>query len=164
MARTYLSVGSNVDSQKNILSSIAELKENFGALTCSKVYESKAVGFDGDNFLNLVVGFDTELSVGELSGLLKRIEVSHGRKKGQVKFSARTLDLDILTYDDLCGEFDGVELPRGEILSYAFVLLPLVDVAADELHVSTRQSYAALWEQFSGDKQGLWPIDISLPA
>ena len=164
MARTYLSVGSNVDSQKNIVSSIAELKRNFGALICSKVYESKAVGFDGDNFLNLVVGFDTELSVGELSGLLKTIEVNHGRKKGQAKFSARTFDLDILTYDDLCGEIDGVELPRGEILSYAFVLLPLADLAADELHVSTRQSYAVLWEQFSGDKQGLWPIDISLPV
>jgi len=101
--------------------------------------------------------------VADLSAALKAIEVSHGRKKGQAKFSARTLDLDILTYDALCGDFDGVELPRGEILTYAFVLLPMVDVAADQLYVGTQQSYQQLWDQFTGDKQGLWPVDIKLP-
>lgn len=164
MARTYLSVGSNVDSKKNIYSAIVALKKTFGALTCSKVYESKAVGFDGDNFLNLVVGFDTELSVGELSGALKKIEIEHGRKKGQAKFSARTLDLDILTYDDVYGVVDDIELPREEILSYAFVLLPMVDVAAEETHVVAGKKYKALWAQFAGDKQGLWPIDFPLPV
>ena len=162
MARTYISVGSNVDARKNTINVIAELKARFGVLTCSKIYESKAVGFDGDDFLNLVVAADTELSVGELSQLLKSIEVQYGRKKGQPKFSARTLDLDILTYDDLCGNYDGVELPRGEILSYAFVLLPLVDVAAEELHVEKKKSYRTLWEEFTGDKQGLWPIDLDV--
>lgn len=163
MARTYISVGSNVDSRKNIVSVIAELRDRFGILKCSKVYESIAVGFEGDNFLNLVVGVDTDLSVGELSQALKSIEVEHGRKHGQPKFSARSLDLDILTYDNLSGTIDGVELPRGEILTYAFVLLPLVDVAADELHAKTKRSYGVMWEQFSGDKQALWPVDITLP-
>lgn len=163
MTRTYISVGSNIDSKNNIVSVVGRLGKKFGALTCSKVYESRSVGFDGDNFLNLVVSFETDLSVRDLSGVLKAFEVDHGRQKGQSKFSARTLDLDILTFGDLCGNYDGIRLPRGEILHYAFVLLPLVDVAADELHAETKLSYRMLWEQFSGDKQSLWPIDLGLP-
>lgn len=80
---------------------------------------------DGDNFYNLVVGIETEFSVGELSSYLKALEDQNGRRRDCPRFSARTLDIDILTYDDAVGTIDGILLPRQETLENAFVLLPL---------------------------------------
>lgn len=158
-ARVYLSLGSNIDRERNIGAALDALAGEFGALTISSVYESEAVGFDGENFLNLVVGIDTERSVAQLSTLLKGIEADNGRRRDLPKFSARTLDLDILTYDDLTGTLDGVQLPRGEILRNAFVLLPLAEIAPDRAHPLDGRSYRELWQAYDRD-QRLWPVSF----
>jgi len=137
------------------------LAVHFTELVLSPIYESEAVGFSGDNFFNLVAKFNTDLSVGELNTALKAIEDNHGRERTGPKFSGRTLDIDILTYDDLVGEIDGVSLPRDEITKNAFVLLPMKDIAADVQHPELEVSYGRLWFFYDKDKQKLWQVTLN---
>lgn len=157
MVKCYLSVGSNVDKKNNIQQAIQTLRRLFGEIECSRVYESEAVGFDGDNFYNLVVAIETGLSVSELASRLHAIEDEHGRRRGEKKFSSRTLDIDILTYGDQIGVIDGIALPRDEIIRNAFVLLPLSELAPDDRHPVLKKTYACLWGEFDRHKQKLWP-------
>lgn len=156
MATVFLSLGSNIDAPFHIAACVNTLRQQYQVQSISTVYESEAVGFDGDNFLNLVVEITTPLTVGELSSQLKQLEDRYGRDRSAERFSGRTLDVDILTYDQLVGQVDGVELPRDEILKNAFVLLPLADIAGDQLHPVTKQSYAYHWQQYDR-AQKLWP-------
>lgn len=164
MARVYLSLGSNIDQQRYLRAALDALQEKFGELIISPVYESEAVGFDGDHFYNFVVGIDTTMPVGELSNDLRGIEERNDRTRTGSKFSSRTLDIDILTYGEECGVIDGIELPRDEILKYAFVLLPLSDIAGDVGHPSLKKSYRELWDAFGGDEpaapQKLWRTEF----
>ncbi len=160
MPRVWVSVGSNIDRENNIRGALGELRHNVGELVVSPVYETAAVGFFGDAFFNLVVGFDTELSPTELHHLMHEIEAHHGRERSGPKFSSRTLDLDLLTYGDAVTNEGGKALPRDEITRYAFVLAPLVDVAGDEIHPELGESYRSLWERMSmEDKEGLQRLD-----
>lgn len=151
MPRVWVSVGSNIDREHNIRAALVDLNAAFGDLTVSPLYETEAVGFEGDAFYNLVVGFDTELMPDALHRLMRDIEVRHGRERSGEKFASRTLDLDLLTYGDRVTDEGGKALPRDEILQYAFVLAPLVDVAADEVHPGLGQTYRHLWERFEPD-------------
>lgn len=160
MARVYISIGSNIEREKNVRAALDALDHWFGDLALSPVYESEAVGFDGAPFLNLVVGVDTALSVRELSLRFKQLEDDNGRRRDLPKFSGRTLDLDILTYGNLVGKFAGVELPRGEILKNAFVLQPLADIAPEQRHPVCGRTYSELWQGYA-ENQRLWPIDFS---
>jgi len=160
MTVIYLSLGSNVDRHNNITAGLDALALLFGELKISSVYESKSVGFDGSNFFNLVVGAKTNLSIAELSETLKRIEDDNGRKRDGPKFSPRTLDIDILTYDNFVGVESGIELPRAEITKNAFVLLPLAEIAADVLHPQLQKSYRDLWADYDRASQPLWAINF----
>lgn len=163
MATVYLSLGSNIDREKNLSAGLDALVEAFGDLRMSQVYESEAVGFDGDNFYNLVAAIETDLSVAELALRLRNIEDANGRVRSGPKFSARTLDIDILTYDHLAGEVGGVKLPRGEILKNAFVLLPLSELAPDLVHPVQGKNYQQLWEEYDQASQKLWPVVFNWP-
>lgn len=163
MAEVFLSLGSNIDRQHNIHSGLDALAERFGELRLSPVYESEAVGFKGSPFFNLVVALHTELSVGELAGALHDIERGHGRVRGEKKFASRTLDIDILTYDDAVGEVDGVKLPRGEILKHAFVLRPLADLAPETRHPENGRRYRELLAETDFKGQRLWQVPFRWP-
>ena len=161
MACVFVSIGSNIDKEKNIKACLQELAEHFTELVLSPIYESEAVGFSGDNFYNLVAKFTTDLTVGELNTALKTIEDNHGRERTGPKFSGRTLDIDILTYDDLVGDIDGVSLPRDEITKNAFVLLPMKDIAAEVMHPELKVSYGRLWFFYDKEKQKLWQVKLN---
>ena len=94
MSKGYISIGSNIDKDKHIPASLRALEQLFGKLTISSIYESEPVGFTGDAFYNLVVGFNSELGVKEAAKQLRQIELDNGRTRDSQKFSARTLDLD----------------------------------------------------------------------
>ena len=160
MARVYISIGSNIDRERYITAALDALAGWFDEPLISSVYESESVGFDGSPFYNLVVGVDTDLSVADLSARFKQLEADNGRRRGVPKFSPRTLDLDILTYDHEVGRVDGVELPRGEILKNAFVLLPLAEIAPTAGHPVCGERYQALWQAYDRD-QKLWPVDFT---
>ncbi|WP_417579804.1 2-amino-4-hydroxy-6-hydroxymethyldihydropteridine diphosphokinase [Nitrincola sp.] len=160
MAQVLLSLGSNLDRVRYITAGLDALAEQFGDLALSSVYESESVGFKGSPFYNLVVAIQTDLSVAELSRRLKQIEDINGRQRNGPRFCSRTLDIDILTYDDRVGEVDGVLLPRDEVDKNAFVLWPLAELLPDHCHPVRHLTYASLWQAYDQD-QKLWPVDFS---
>jgi 2-amino-4-hydroxy-6-hydroxymethyldihydropteridine diphosphokinase len=89
---------------------------------------------------------------------LRAIEEAHGRLRDGPKFSSRTLDIDLLTLGDQVVHAGKLELPRDEILKYAFVLRPLADVAPEERHPLVGRSYRELWQGFDQAAQPLWPV------
>lgn len=153
MTTGYISIGSNIDKERNIPSSLKALQQQFGDLLISSIYETEPVGFVGDSFFNLVARFESELSAKEAAKKLKQIEQAHGRSQESQKFSARTLDLDLILYGEQVISDGRLQIPRDEIERYAFVLEPLSEIAPDERHPITGQSYRSLWERL--DKTGL---------
>ncbi len=154
MARVYISIGSNIEPLRYIRSSIKTLREYYGKLILSSVYETEAVGFEGDNFYNLVVGFDTEMEVDKVIRTLKQIENDNNRQRTSERFSARTLDLDLLLYDDF--------IVKDEILKYAFVIMPLSEIAPRSVHPITKQSYRYLAQAFDTTEQAIWIVDVEI--
>jgi len=156
MAEVFIGIGSSINRAENIRLGIASLKAEFGELQLSPLYESEAIGFSGVNFYNLVVKLHTEKNIVELIQNLKSIEREHGRPENTSKFTPRTLDLDLLLYDQLIDpEFD---LPRGEILKNAFVLKPLSELAPALRHPVLGETYQALWANYPQEKQKLWKV------
>lgn len=153
MTLVYIGVGSNIERERNIAAGLDRLVALDPQVRISPVYESAAIGFRGEPFLNLVVAIDTALSVGELARTLRAIERANGHPGNLPKFSDRSLDLDILLYGELCGEIDGVRLPRGDILKCAYVLWPLADIAPDLCHPLNGQRCADLRATFPHRQQ-----------
>ncbi|MDZ7923036.1 MAG: 2-amino-4-hydroxy-6-hydroxymethyldihydropteridine diphosphokinase [Marinagarivorans sp.] len=160
MAQVLLGLGSNKNPREHIRSALNALTLHFGSLVQSPIYESESVGFQGSHFLNMVVEITTSLPVGELLRRLRQIEDSHGRDRSQPKFASRTLDIDILTYDQMVGTVDGVSLPRDEILKNAFVLKPLADNWPNTLHPEVNRSFLELWQNYDQRSQKLWPVTL----
>lgn len=153
MPTAYISIGSNIERDKNIPSSLTALAQCFGPLMVSSVYESEPVGFTGEVFYNLVVGVESDWEVKSIAKQLRQIEKEHGRTREAQKFSARTLDLDLILYGDLIVSDGRLQIPRDEIERYAFVLEPLAEIAPDLQHPISGKAYSALWQAF--DKTGL---------
>lgn len=153
MPKVFVSIGSNVERDKHIPQALQNLAAHFGTLAVSSVYETAAVGFEGDPFYNLVVGFDTELDVDAVATVLSELERHHGRRRNAQKFAPRTLDLDLILYGDLVRLDYKPYLPRDEITRYAFMLEPLAEVAPDLCDPLSGECYAELWARF--DKTGL---------
>jgi len=148
MPNVYLSIGSNIDREKHIRASINALQQIFGSIKLSSVYESDAVGFEGSPFLNLIAVFNTKKTPAEVDAILDTIEKDNGRTATQKKFNSRTLDLDLVLFGDYISDDSTLEIPRGEIMHYAFVLEPLAEVAGALKHPVTKQRYQDLWKAF----------------
>ena len=141
----YLSLGSNVSPDKNIQFALDQLSQIFGETVSSSIYKTKAVGFEGSDFLNLVVKIETSLDPDGLIDRLHGIEEMTGRVTGTKAFNDRTLDIDVLIYDDYI-DLD-LNIPRDEILMYGFVLQPLAELNPEGLHPIERVSFMELWSK-----------------
>jgi len=153
VAKIYISLGSNIDRETNTRAGVDALRQRYGGLLLSSVYESEAVGFKGDSFYNMVIALETDEDVFEVAANLRAIEEANGRDRKAPKFSSRTLDLDLLLYDDLVLNERGLQLPRDEILERAFVLLPLSEIAPNLVHPQAGECYADLWLKFDKNKE-----------
>ncbi len=160
MHHVFLGVGSNIERERYMTAGLDALEGLFGVLSLSSVYNSPAIGFDGLPFLNMAVAVSTELELGAMAQQLRHIEVEHGRPANAVRYSSRQLDIDILTYDDLVGEIEGVQLPRGEIVENAFVLCPLAELAPTVCHPENGRTYAQLWSDYDQESQPLARVDF----
>jgi len=158
VARVYISLGSNIDREALTRAGVEALRLQFGELLLSSVYESEAVGFEGASFYNMVIALQTDKDVWGVSQLLRQIEDEHGRDRSGPRFSSRTLDLDLLLYDDLIIDENGLQIPRDEILLRAFVLWPLAEVAPELLHPQVNKTYGELWQAFDKSKEKLVPV------
>ncbi|HEX7030485.1 MAG TPA: 2-amino-4-hydroxy-6-hydroxymethyldihydropteridine diphosphokinase [Gammaproteobacteria bacterium] len=140
MPKVYVSIGSNVEPERHVRYALGALRERFGELDVSPVYRTAAVGFEGDDFLNLAVGFATDEAVEAVDAALDAIEASAGRDRDAARFAPRTLDLDLLLYGDAVIDAGGIRVPRKEITRYAFMLRPLADIAGDFRHPQTGET------------------------
>jgi 2-amino-4-hydroxy-6-hydroxymethyldihydropteridine diphosphokinase len=158
--RAYLSLGSNIEPEAYLRAAIAELRERFGLLAVSPVYRSKAVGFDGPDFLNLAVGLDTDLDVYALDAWLHALEDRHGRRRDVPRYASRTLDVDIVLFDDLVLDGPGhLRIPRPE-LTQPFVLKPLCDIAPELRDPTSGRMLSGLMAE-QGPASGLEVLPIS---
>ena len=160
MSIAYLGLGSNIDASSNISSVIDALRQTFGRVDCSPVYQTPAFGFEGNDFINLVVRIETDMSPLELKNFLTNLEDRHGRNRQSPKFSDRTLDIDTLLYDDLYLLSPALNIPRGEILEAAHVLKPLADLAPELLHPVTRKTMIELWNAFPKQDTKMVLLDL----
>lgn len=162
MPRVWISLGSNVDRERTIRSAVRKLRCRYAEVLLSPVYESAAVGFEGEPFYNLVVGLDTEQPARDLCHELQDLETALGRVRGLEKFAPRTLDADLLLYGDRVFSEGSCRVPREEILHYAFVLRPLTDVAGELQHPVLGRPLRMLWEEFPQAEQPLRQVRLDL--
>ena len=166
MARVYLGLGSNVNPAANLRLAVRELRRRFGELALSSVYQSAPLGFQGDDFLNAVVGLDTALPPREIPPLLEQIHAAAGRSRDET-LGSRTLDIDLLLYDRLVMDEPGLRLPRKDVLDYNFVLKPLAELAPEYVHPLTGDTLASHWRRLDRNEMPagwhpLTPVDIQL--
>ena len=160
MTRVFVAAGGNVDPARRLPQALARLRAAFGELAVSPCYANAAFGFEGDDFHNLVVAFDTALPLAEVLVQLHAIEEACGRERHAAKWAPRAMDFDVLLFGDCVGEFPGATLPRPDLLKRAYMLGPLAELAPALRHPTLGASIAELWAAF--DKTGWQPRRVSL--
>lgn len=160
MGKAYLSLGSNLDAAEHLRGAIAALRERFGEVVLSPVYRTRAVGFVGADFYNSAAIVDSELEPQALNDWLHALEDHHGRVRTGPRYGDRTLDIDIVLYDDRLLEGPGnLRIPRPE-LKHAFVLRPLADIAPDLVVPGDGRTLAELWRAHPDHDQAAVVADI----
>lgn len=161
MATVYLGLGSNIEPQSNLRLAVRELRRRYGELQISAVYRNKPVGFDADDFWNLVVGFESDCSPQSICEAIEAIHGLAGRKRGGGnKWVSRPLDIDLLLYDDLVMDAAPVRVPRQDVLDYSFVLKPLAELAPDLVHPVTGKSLRDHWQAFDQADHPMAVVDL----
>ncbi|WP_339489442.1 2-amino-4-hydroxy-6-hydroxymethyldihydropteridine diphosphokinase [Pseudomonas sp. EL_65y_Pfl2_R95] len=165
----YLGLGSNIDREAHLCAGLDALAGLLKGMRCSAVFESAPVGIKSGPFFNLVVVGLTDMPLHDFDRKLKFIEADNGRYAPDRV--GLPLDIDVLLYGDLVGNFDGLILPRAEILKNAFVLWPLSLLAPEVLHPGENRSFAELWSSaqidqvlrpaaFSWKQRQLTPVEL----
>lgn len=148
MPRVFVAAGSNIEPEKHLARAAREMQRRFADVRFSPWYRNEAVGFEGDDFINFVAGFTTDLSVHEVQKSVREIETLCGRPREAPKWAPRSMDLDILLYGDMVHEEPGLKLPRPDLLKRAFMLGPLADIAPEVVHPTLHVTIGELWRQF----------------
>lgn len=162
MSVVYLGLGSNIRPEENLSLGVRELRRHYKNVDVSSVYRGAAVGFDGDDFLNLVVRFRSEETPVEICREIERLHDLAGRKRGSDKWASRSLDIDLLLYDDLIMDEGPVRVPRSDVLEYSFVLRPLSELAPDLVHPVTGKTMLTHWQEFDAASQPLELVGVIL--
>lgn len=160
MTRVYVAAGGNIDPARRLPQALAGLRAAFGELQVSPCYANAAFGFEGEDFHNLVVAFDTPLSLSAVLERLHAIEEACGRERQAAKWAARAMDLDVLLYGEQVGEFPGAVLPRPDLVKRAYMLGPMADIAPALVHPTLGLTMAELWAAY--DKAGWRPRRVGL--
>ncbi len=160
----YVAAGSNVAPVASLVRALTSLKERFPDLVVSPAYRNAAVGFEGEDFINLVVGFTTRLPLAGLLEELHAVEALCGRSRGAPKYEPRRMDLDVLLYGDLVGDYPGAKLPRPDLVRRAFMLGPLADIAPGAVHPTLGATIAELWSRFDQAAHPMQRIALPWPA
>jgi 2-amino-4-hydroxy-6-hydroxymethyldihydropteridine diphosphokinase len=145
--RVHFGLGSNIEPEKHLRMAVVELQQAFGSIELSPCYESAAVGFAGDPFHNRVAAVHTDWTVADIQAWIREVEARYGRDRNMIGVGPRTLDIDLLTYGDVCGWVDGVALPRAELRDQAYVLRPLAELTPNGVDPLTGNTFAELWER-----------------
>jgi 2-amino-4-hydroxy-6-hydroxymethyldihydropteridine diphosphokinase len=148
MTEVYVAAGSNIEPERNLTLASQELVRVFPDTRFSSWYRNPAVGFQGDDFINFVAGFSSDLPVHEVVRNLQAIETLCGRPRGAPRWAPRSMDLDILLYDALICDEPKLKLPRPDLLKRAFMLGPLAELAPELMHPTAGMTIRELWSRF----------------
>ncbi|MGI9317810.1 MAG: 2-amino-4-hydroxy-6-hydroxymethyldihydropteridine diphosphokinase [bacterium] len=162
MTLVVLSLGSNIDREKNTRYAIEQIRNKYGELDISPVYETSSVGFVGPAFFNLIVGIHTDESLANIIEVLKKIESRAGRTRGPKTFDSRVLDIDVVLYGDQNFRQQGINVPRDEIEKYAYVLKPLSDIYPDLVHPVNGIRFDEMWQNFEAKDQTLFLAEFPI--
>ena len=150
MSLVHLNIGSNQNRHGNIRLAIQSLEQCFSDIVLSSLFESPSEGFKGNDFYNVGVNITTSKTTNEVVDILRDIENSLGRDRSLPKFSSRMIDLDLVLYGGIID--DSLNVPRKDILKYAFVLAPLAELNPEEIHPLEGTSYQSLWKTFQSEQ------------
>jgi len=164
MSEVFVALGSNIDPDARLQDAARLLKARFPDAKFSSCYRNAAVGFEGDDFVNAVVGFSTDLPVTDLLRVLHAIEEQCGRSRADSKWGPRAMDLDLLLYGNDVGEGPGYVLPRRDMLRRAYMLGPLAELAPAVPHPVERETIGALWGAFPQAEHPMTPTAPDLNA
>jgi 2-amino-4-hydroxy-6-hydroxymethyldihydropteridine diphosphokinase len=160
MATIYLGLGSNIEPEEHLGAAVRRLRERYGEIEASAVYRSAAVGFAGDDFLNLVVRLRSDETPAQICKEIERLHDLSGRVRNAGKWASRPLDVDLLLYDDWVVDEPPVRVPRSDVLEYSFVLRPMAELAPDLVHPTTGKTMLEHWQAFDADSQPLELVGI----
>jgi 2-amino-4-hydroxy-6-hydroxymethyldihydropteridine diphosphokinase len=164
MTAVYVAAGSNVDPERNLASACQQIAGSWPDARFSRAYRNQAVGFDGPDFLNMVVEFHTTEPVETVLARLREIETLCGRPRNAPKWASRTMDLDILLFGARVEKTADYTLPRPDLLKRPYMLGPLAELAPSVRHPTANKSIGELWGQFDRDAHSMTPVSITLPA
>jgi 2-amino-4-hydroxy-6-hydroxymethyldihydropteridine diphosphokinase len=162
--QVYVAGGSNIAAERNIASAARALRRDFPGARFSSCYANAAVGFAGDDFINFVVELPTALTLDEVIARLQRIESDCGRPRNAPRWAARSMDLDVLLYDDLVLQSAQMTLPRPDLLKRPYMLGPLAQIAPQIVHPVAKRSIGELWQAFDRDAHTLRRVALDLNA
>ncbi|HTL93568.1 MAG TPA: 2-amino-4-hydroxy-6-hydroxymethyldihydropteridine diphosphokinase [Steroidobacteraceae bacterium] len=158
MPAVFVGAGSNVAPERNLARAVAQLAHEFPGARFSPWYRNRAVGFEGEDFINLVAGFDTDRPPRAVQATLHALERLCGRERDAPRWAPRSMDLDVLLYGDLVCDEPGLKLPRPDLLKRAYMLGPLAALAPGVVHPTERLTIGELWERFDRAAHPLEPL------
>ena len=164
MTTVLVAAGSNVEPVANLRRALDSLAASYPGLRCSRAYRNPAVGFEGEDFINLVVAFDTSDGVEPVIEHLHEAEALCGRPRHAPKWAPRAMDLDILLYGDTVCDRPGLMLPRPDLVRRAYMLGPAAEVAPAFVHPTLGVTLAELWQAFERASHPLEAVEIGWPA
>ena len=161
--RVFVAAGSNIDPEKNLARACADIKHHWHDAVFSRAYRNVAVGFDGPDFINLVLGFTTAQPLVAVIARLQAIETQCGRPRFAPKWASRTMDLDVLLFGDLVEKTAEYTLPRPDLLKRPYMLGPMAEIAPEVVHPTANKAIGQLWEEFERDGHEMKAVEIGLP-
>jgi 2-amino-4-hydroxy-6-hydroxymethyldihydropteridine diphosphokinase len=163
VTQVLVAAGSNIEPVANLRRALDVLARHYPRLRCSRAYRNAAVGFEGEDFVNLVVGFDTGDDVESVLDHLHEAEAECGRERMAPKWAPRSMDLDILLFGNRTCDQPGLVLPRPDLVRRAYMLGPAAELAPGTVHPTLGCTLDELWRDFARDGHPLQVVDIGWP-
>jgi 2-amino-4-hydroxy-6-hydroxymethyldihydropteridine diphosphokinase len=163
VTQVLVAAGSNIEPVANLRRALDVLARHYPRLRCSRAYRNAAVGFEGEDFVNLVVGFETGDDVQSVLAHLHEAEAACGRERNAPKWAPRSMDLDILLFGDRICDEPGLVLPRPDLVRRAYMLGPAAELAPQAAHPTLGRTLGELWRDFARDGHPMHVVDVGWP-
>jgi 2-amino-4-hydroxy-6-hydroxymethyldihydropteridine diphosphokinase len=164
VTQVLVAAGSNIEPMANLRRALDLLARHYPRLQCSRAYRNAAVGFEGEDFVNLVFGFGTDDDVQSVLARLHEAEAACGRARNAPKWAPRSMDLDILLFGDRVCDEPGLVLPRPDLARRAYMLGPAAELAPATVHPTLGRTLAELWRDFVRDGHPMRVVDLGWPG
>jgi 2-amino-4-hydroxy-6-hydroxymethyldihydropteridine diphosphokinase len=163
MTRVYVAAGSNVEPEKNLVRACREIAAIWPDAIFSRVYRNRAVGFEGPDFLNMVIGFNAGEPIATVIARLREIEILCGRPRNSPKWASRAMDLDVLLFGERVEKTADYTVPRPDLIKRPYMLGPMAELAPDVMHPTANKTIGELWREFDSAAHAMTPVEIDLP-